>query len=121
MDRLTIWMLPTEIRTSHGDEIDEMLALSARPIRDGADVAIAGAGLRLGRATRPLLVTAMIAMFVFLLGLVHAIQNLQHGVVEIPDHWWSTFTAAGLVGSIFAAVVLRLAHRNALAWNTLSS
>ena len=116
MGRLTMWMLPAEIRTSHGDEIEEMLAISARPVRDGADVVIAGVGLRLGRATRPLLVAAVISIFVFLLGLMHAVGNLQHGVAEIPNHWWSTFIAAGLAGSILVAVVLRLAHRNASTW-----
>ena len=117
MDRLIMRMLPAQIRTNHGDELEDMLACSTRPVRDRADVVIAAMGLRLGRATRPLLVVAVIGLGASALGLVLAIGNLQRGVIEIPDHWWSTFTAAGLVGSLFAATVLGLAQRRAAAWN----
>ncbi len=74
-------------------------------------------GLRLGRATRPLLVAAVIGTGASALALMVAIGNLQSGVMEIPDHWWSTFTAAGLISSLFAATVLRLAQRRATEWN----
>ena len=53
MDRLIVRMLPVQIRTSHGDELEDMLACSTRPVRDRTDVVIAAVGLRLGRATRP--------------------------------------------------------------------
>ena len=117
MDRLIMRMLPVQIRTSHGDELEEMLACSTRPARDRADIVIAGMGLRLGRATRPLLVAAVIGTYASALALVVAIGNLQRGVMEIPAHWWSTFTAAGLIGSLFAATVLHLAQRRATEWN----
>lgn len=117
MDRLIMRMLPVQIRISHGDELEDMLACSTRPVRDRADIVIAGMGLMLGRATRPLLVAAVIGTCASALALVVATGNLHHGVTEIPDHWWSTFTAAGLIGSFFAATVLRLAQRRATEWN----
>ena len=117
MDRMIMRMLPVQIRTNHGDELEDMLACSTRPVRDRADVVIAGMGLRLGRATRPLLVAAVIGICASALALVVAIGNLQGGVMEIPDHWWSTFIAAGLVGSLFAATVLGLAQHRATEWN----
>jgi len=110
-------MLPAQIRTSHGDELEEMLHSSTRPVRDRADIVTAGMGLRLGRATRPLLVAAVIGTCASALALVIAIENLQRGVTEIPDHWWSTFTASGLIGSLFAATLLGLAQRRATEWN----
>ena len=33
-------MLPVQIRTSHGDELEDMLACSTRPVRDRADVVV---------------------------------------------------------------------------------
>lgn len=116
MDRLIMRILPAEIRTSHGDELADMLDSSTRPIRDGADVVIAGLGLRLGRATRGLLVAAVVGMFGSAFGLVHAVGNLQHGVVEIPDHWWSTLIAAGFVVSLSSAIILGLVLRRGVAW-----
>lgn len=110
-------MLPVQIRTSHGAELEDLLACSTRPVRDRADIIIAATGLRLGRATLPLLVAAVIGICALALGLVVAIENLQRGLIEIPDHWWSTFAGAGLAGSLFAAIVLGLAHRSAAAWN----
>jgi hypothetical protein len=118
VERLIIWMLPAGIRTSHGEEIEEMLGDSTRPIRDGADVAIASVGLRLGRATVPLLAVAVLGIVVFSLGMAHAVQNLQNGFVEVPDHWWSSFIAIGLGSSLFATTVLCLARRRASAWMT---
>jgi hypothetical protein len=116
VDQLIIGLLPAEIRARHGDEVEDMLASSTRPVRDRGDIAIAAVGLRLGRATRPLLVAAVIGVCGFALGLADALGNLQHGAMEIPDHWWSTFIATGFTVSLFAAIVLRLAQSRAIAW-----
>jgi len=116
VDRLIIWVLPAEIRTSHGDELVDMLHSSHRPVLDRADVVIAGVGLRLGRATRPLLVAAVVGVVGSALAMVRAVDNLQHGAAEVPDHWWSAFIAAGLACSLCSATVLGLAQRRAVAW-----
>jgi hypothetical protein len=117
VDRLIMRTLPVQIRTSHGDELEDMLACSTRPVSDRADVVIAGMGLRLGRAIRPLLVAALIGICASALGVVRVIGDLERGVIEVPDHWWSMFAAACLVGSLFAATVLGLAQRSAAAWD----
>lgn len=119
MDRLIMWVLPAEFRTSHGDELIDMLDSSARPIRDRADVVVAGVGLRLGRATRPLLVVAVVGVVGSGFALVHAIANLRHGVTEVADHWWSMFIAAGVACSLFSAIVLSFAQRRAGAWTSI--
>ena len=117
MDQLIIELLPAEIRARHGDEIKDMLASSTHPIRDRADIAIAAVGLWLGQTTRPLLVAAVVGVCGFAIGLAHAVGNLQHGAMEIPDHWWSTLIATGFTVSLFAAIVLRLAQSRAIAWS----
>lgn len=117
MDRLIVRMLPPAVRASHGDELEDMLAGSSRPIRDRADVIVAGIGLRLGRALRPVLVATLAFMVASAFGMVHAIRNLQYGAVEIPHHWWSTFMAAAFAGSIVAAITVVLAQRRAAAWS----
>ena len=116
MDWLMMWVLPAEIRTSHREELVDMLDSSTRPIRDRADLVVAGVGLRLGRATRPLLVAAVVGMAGSGFGLVHAVANLRHGVTAVPDHWWSTFIAAGLACSLSSVIVLGFAQRRAAAW-----
>ena len=114
---MIIRLLPAEIRARHGDELDDMLASSTRPVGDRADIVIAAVGLLLGRTTRPLLVAAVIGVCGFALGLAHAVASLQHGAMEIPEHWWSTFIAAGFAVSFLAAIVLRLAQNRATAWS----
>ena len=117
MDRLIIRTLPERIRTSHGDELAEMLACSTRPVRDRADLVVAALGLRLGRAMLPLLVAAVLGTGVSALALAITIGDLQGGGVEILDHWWSTFAAIGLFGSLFIATVLRLGQHRGREWS----
>ncbi len=93
-----------------------MLACSPRPVRDRADLVVAALGLRLGRMTRSLLVVAMLGVGAFTFGLIHAVGQLEHGVVEILDHWWSTFILAGFGTMFMAATILAFAHRRATAW-----
>lgn len=120
MDRLIVRLLPGEIRARHGDEIALMLASSIRPRRDRADVVIAALGLRLGRMLRPLLVAAIVGVGVFTFGMFHVIGNLEHGTVDILDHWWSTFVLAGLVTMTSASFALAIALRRAAAWRRAS-
>ena len=116
MDRLIVRMLPAEIRVRHGDELADMLSCSQRPIRDRADVVVAGLGLRLGRAIRPLLVAAVIGIGVLAYGLVQTVGHLRNGAIEIPDHWWSMLITCGFAGAASAAIVLCVAQRRAIAW-----
>jgi hypothetical protein len=116
MDRVIVRMLPAEIRSRHGDEVADMLESSTRPTRDRADVVIAAMGLRLGRMARPLLGVAMLLVAGFTWGMFHAVRNLEHGTVEILDHWWSTFILGGLLTSVTAVAAITVAHRRAAAW-----
>jgi hypothetical protein len=116
MDRLIVAVLPAVVRAKYGEELVEMLTNSSRPVRDRSDVIIAAVGLRLGMSARPVLVTAVAATLGFLFGMVHAVRNLQHGVVEIPDHWWSTFIVAGFAASLVVAVIVCFALQRAAAW-----
>ncbi|MGI9623218.1 MAG: hypothetical protein ACR2PK_10315 [Acidimicrobiales bacterium] len=119
MDWLILRILPVAIRANHGGELEDMLATSTRPVRDRADIAIAGVGLRLGRAMRPLLVAAAFAMCGFGFALVRVVGHLRYGFGEIPEHWWSTLIAGGFTGSLIASTVLAFASRSVAIWNTL--
>jgi hypothetical protein len=116
VERLILRMLPADVRERHGDELADLLSCSKRPVRDRADVVVAGTGLRLGRALQPLLAVGVIGIVVFAVGVVYAVGNLRHGMRELPDHWWSTLIVCGFAGSSFAVFVLGAAQRRATAW-----
>jgi hypothetical protein len=116
MDRLILRVLPPGFRRRHGREIHDMLRRTTRPVRDRADVVMAGVGLRLGRAIRPLLYAAVVGTGCFALATALAARDLQNGALELLDHWWSTFAATGFACSLIMLVVLALAQRRATAW-----
>lgn len=47
--RLLVLSFPADLRRRHGDEILEQLGASDRPLRDAADLAVAGMRLRIER------------------------------------------------------------------------
>jgi hypothetical protein len=116
MDRLILWALPASLRERHGDELEDMLATTSRPVLDRADLLLAALGLRLAATLRPLLAAAVLGSIGCGLGLLHAVRNLRDGAVEIPYHWWSTAFAAGFACSLAAALALGLASHRAIAW-----
>lgn len=112
MDELIVRVLPSEIRRRYGDELVDLLGDSRRPWRDRADIALAAIGLRLGRALLALVIVAGLVSCVLAVGMAHAVGQLSDGVVEVPDHWWSSFiavalTAAGLITVGLAAAMQR--------------
>ena len=38
----------------------------------------------------------------------YAINDLSHGITELPQHWWSTAPALGLLVAALIGVALRL-------------
>ena len=41
----------------------------------------------------------------------YAINDLAHGIAELPQHWWSTAPALGLLVAALIGVALRLHGR----------
>jgi hypothetical protein len=84
-------LYPSEFARRHGDEIAALLQSSPRPVRDHLDVIIHAIRVRsehlMSRLPRYLADLA-IAGAIFLLGFV--VNDLEHGVDDLPRHWWST-------------------------------
>jgi hypothetical protein len=98
-------LYPKPFRRRYEDELIELLDHSARPLRDALDVAIHAGQLRgahlMTNAARHL-ADVVLAFALFTLG--YAVNDLQHGVVEVHQHWWSS--AAVLL--VLAAAALRV-------------
>lgn len=111
MDRLILRMLPAEFRARHGEEIEEMLASSRRPVRDRVDLGLTALALRFGRALRVLVVVAAAASCVAAVAVVIALDDLTGGARDVHRHWWSTIAVLWLGVSVAATVVVGFAQR----------
>jgi hypothetical protein len=116
MDRVIIRSVPSDVRARYGEELEELLADSARPVRDRADVLVAGLGLRLGSKLPVLLLGSVVCVGLTSAGFVHSVLNLQDGAVEVLSHWWSTFALLALTSSVSAMTLLALAQIRARTW-----
>ena len=111
MIRLLLRLYPRWWRHRYGREVVELLAASRRPWADAVDVARTALGIRLAwflaPPTRPpaptevpmprplrIVATALAFAAVFCLG--YAVNDLRHGIVDVPMHWWSTLPLVGL-------------------------
>jgi hypothetical protein len=56
--------------------------------------------------------TAIVTAAVSLLLLGYALVNLSGGLIEVPQHWWSTMPVLGVAASIILAAVARSARRS---------
>ena len=105
MKRWLLHLYPQPFRRRYEDELIELLDHSARPVRDALDVAVHAGQLRgeqlMTNAARHL-ADAVLAVALFTLG--YAVNDLQDGVVEVHQHWWSS--AAVLL--VLAAAALRV-------------
>jgi hypothetical protein len=93
-------LFPRDWRERYGEEIDDLLARSRRPIRDRLDLLISAIGAHRREAfrllaERPRLLKAAraLACLFVLIGIASGLSmqpRLSHGLLEIPGHWWST-------------------------------
>ena len=102
MKRL-VWLYPRRWRDRYGREMVELLAASQHPWRDGvnlaAHAALAWSDVAMFRVISLLLAAAALVMFGFTVG------QLADGVHEIPQHWWSSISAAVAILALTAAIV----------------
>ncbi len=105
MKRWLVHLYPQPFRRRYADELIELLDHSARPVRDALDVAVHAGHLRgeqlMTNAARHL---ADLVLAVALLTLGYTVNDLQDGLVEVHQHWWSS--AAVLL--VLAAAALRV-------------
>lgn len=114
MKRWLLRLYPKPFRRRFEDELIELLDRSSRPVRDALDVAMHAGQLRgeqlMTNAARHL-ADGVLAFALFALG--YAVNDLQHGVVEVHEHWWSSaavllvLAAAGLRVTVAIAVTKR--------------
>ena len=116
MDRVIIRSLPRDVRARYGEELEELLADSARPVRDRADVLVAALGLRLGSTLPVLLLVSVVCLGLTSAGFILSVLNLQDGAFEVLDHWWSTLALLGLTSSVSAVTLLAAAQIRARTW-----
>jgi hypothetical protein len=91
MRRWLLRLYPQSFRRRYEDELTELFDHSARPVRDALDVAVHAGQLRgeqlMTNAARHL-ADLVLAFGLFMLG--YAVNDLQDGVVEVHQHWWSS-------------------------------
>lgn len=88
---------PRAWRDRYGPEIEELLAVSTRPIRDSLNLLMFAMDKRLESVMRKLALPfagLLAAASLFAMG--WTTKDLARGVVEIPFHWWSTIPVIGL-------------------------
>ena len=110
MKRWFLRVYPELFRRRYEDELIEALNASPQPVRDMLDVAVHAGRLRgeqLMTNASHHLASLAVAASIFVLG--YAINDLQNGFIEIPDHWWST--SAVLLVVTAAAVRLTIDSR----------
>jgi uncharacterized membrane protein YeaQ/YmgE (transglycosylase-associated protein family) len=111
-------LFPRQWRERYGDDIDDQLRDSARPVRDRLDIAVSAIGARwrnlatvLARQPRLLSAARAAAGVLVLVGIVGGVwaqARLAHGALEIPGHWWSSLAVApAVVGATIAALSRR--------------
>ncbi len=96
-------------RQRYGDEVLDLLATSRRPWADTADLAGTVVQLRAEQVRNPSARCAAAVLTVIgLIGTAWAVPQLQHGLAEVPMHWWSTLAAlpAALGASLLALSLL---------------
>jgi hypothetical protein len=105
MKRWLVRLYPRSFRRRYEDELIELLDHSGRPVRDALDIAVNAGQLRghqlMTNAARHL-ADLVLAFALFTLG--YAVNDLQDGVVEVHQHWWSS----AVVVLVVAAVALRV-------------
>jgi hypothetical protein len=100
MKRWLVHLYPKPFRRRYEAELVDLLEHSACPVRDTLDVAVHAGQLRgeqlMTNAARHL-ADAVLAVALFTLG--YAVNDLQDGVVEVHQHWWSAAAALLVLGA----------------------
>lgn len=95
-----IRLYPRWFRARYGGEVQALLETSDRPVRDGLDVAAHALMARSEevpvRRAGGVLVVACWAVFGYCL------NDLAGGIVEVPEHWWSSLAAVATVVTTLA-------------------
>jgi hypothetical protein len=98
-----VWLYPRPWRDRYGREMAELLAASERPWRDSVNVALYAAlawtEITMFKTMILILAAASLVLFGFTVG------QLAGGVREIPQHWWSSISAAVAVVAVSGAIV----------------
>jgi hypothetical protein len=105
-------LYPREFARRHGDEIAALLRSSRRPVRDHLDVVIHAIGLRSEHVMSRLpqyLADLAIAVAIFLLGF--AVNDLEHGLGDLPRHWWSAAAALLVIVTCSARAAVTVINR----------
>jgi hypothetical protein len=113
MSRWIRLVYPREFARRHGDEIAALLRSSSRPVRDHLDVVFHAIRLRSEHLTSRLpryVADVAIAGAIFLLGFV--VNDLEHGLGDLPRHWWSTAAALLVVVTCSVRVAVTFIDRN---------
>lgn len=106
---------PRPWRDRYGEEVDDLLKHSSRPLRDRADVIIGAFEARWHHAAtlvghsdgtrRVVRAVAGVLVVTGVVGAAWAQGRLAHGFVEIPGHWWSSLAVSPtFVGMALAAL-----------------
>jgi hypothetical protein len=94
-----IRIYPDDWRERYGEEIEDLLDRSDRPIRDFVDVAVHAIGKRMEnlmqRYIRLIRAVAMTLAAVSLVAFGYALDDLAGGITEVAQHWWSTIPILG--------------------------
>ncbi|MDQ3663169.1 MAG: hypothetical protein M3353_00720 [Actinomycetota bacterium] len=116
MTRL-LWLYPRRWRRRFGLEVEELLAASSRPVRDRLDLLVAAPGVVLAQLRSEGSMNKLDAMRMALAMVLGAgvaltavaVSQLENGVVELGQHWWSGAPALLVVVSAGGLVVARRA------------
>ena len=119
--KLLLRIFPRKWRERYGDEVEELLASSHHPIRDRADLTRSAVLVRwddvlawTAKSRGRLTGLAALVLFIATAGALatqRVVNHLQHGVTELPGHWWSTLAVAPLCAGVLLSVVFVEASR----------
>lgn len=112
MSRWLRLIYPAEFARRHADEIASLLKTSPQPIRDHLDVVIHALRLRSEHLMSQLprhLADVALAVTIFLLGFV--VNDLENGLSELVQHWWSTAAVLLVVVTCAARVAVGIVDR----------
>jgi hypothetical protein len=105
-----VWLYPRTWRHRYGHEMAELLAASERRWRDSVNVALYAAlawtEVTMFRAMILILAASALVLFGFTVG------QLAGGVREIPQHWWSSTSAAVALIAVAGAIVSLIRTRS---------
>lgn len=114
MRHAVIRMYPHDWRERYGQEVEDLLDRSDRPMRDAFDLAVHAIGKRMENWMRRYIslirIVATTIAVVSLVGFGFALNDLAGGITEVAQHWWSTIPILGLALSGAMLLIARGLH-----------